>query len=231
MADTITIFFKSGSKKACMAYCNICSKQIGYKLYSKKNAKTNCRSCMHRDQYDPSDKERASMPWMNFDDYMVDSDGKRCYKAKCPHCGKECGFRRRYRWSMSCRACSQTGQQKSLVTRIKVSCSQRKIHISSFNGFITPSSKRERIKFDKLKLAQQCFKMTDYTCVACKVRGGTLNAHHLECWHKNPKLRFDINNLICLCNKCHKNFHAIYSYKNNTTIQINEFLREIHCEI
>lgn len=38
----------------------------------------------------------------------------------------------------------------------------------------------------------------------CKYRGKRINAHHIRKWADFPHLRFDINNGITLCHKCHK---------------------------
>jgi len=36
----------------------------------------------------------------------------------------------------------------------------------------------------------------------------------------------DLDNGICLCNHCHKQFHKIYGKKRNNQNQLNEFLGE-----
>ena len=45
-----------------------------------------------------------------------------------------------------------------------------------------------------------------YTCQwpGCKSKK-KLNAHHIKRWADNPILRFEVNNGITLCWRCHKN--------------------------
>lgn len=50
-----------------------------------------------------------------------------------------------------------------------------------------------------------------------------VNAHHLYSWKSYPLLRFDIDNGITLCKKCHINFHKKFGYGNNTKEQFIEY--------
>lgn len=69
------------------------------------------------------------------------------------------------------------------------------------------------------------FKRDDYTCQHCGVRGGRLNAHHLDGYNWCVERRFDITNGVTLCKDCHRDFHKKYGYKNNTEQQFEEFMR------
>ena len=39
---------------------------------------------------------------------------------------------------------------------------------------------------------------------------GKLCSHHLEDWHSNEDLRYDVSNGVCLCESCHREFHYDY---------------------
>lgn len=51
----------------------------------------------------------------------------------------------------------------------------------------------------------------NYQCVKCgsKIK---LNAHHIKSWKDYPELRYDLNNGITLCEKCHIEHHKKYGY-------------------
>ena len=69
----------------------------------------------------------------------------------------------------------------------------------------------------------------DYTCQCCGTRGGKLNAHHINQFADYPDLRYDVNNGITLCVKCHDatekdSFHNIYGTHNTTSSQLREYI-------
>lgn len=64
----------------------------------------------------------------------------------------------------------------------------------------------------------------NYTCLKCNQVWKTLNAHHILNYSNNEDLRFDINNWITLCKKCHILFHKINWKTNNTKEQLDLFL-------
>jgi len=103
----------------------------------------------------------------------------------------------------------QKGKVKSLDTRVKISCTKQNINIDDFNGFKQDENTRFRKLFNSLGLHNACFKLYDFTCQKCNTRGGNLNAHHIVPWYKDSTLRFTIDNLICLCQRCHYQFHSI----------------------
>jgi endogenous inhibitor of DNA gyrase (YacG/DUF329 family) len=67
------------------------------------------------------------------------------------------------------------------------------------------------------------FERDNYTCQRCGKRQGDINAHHLNGYHWYKEGRTDVNNGVTLCSCCHKEFHEIYSNRNNTKEQYEEW--------
>lgn len=65
----------------------------------------------------------------------------------------------------------------------------------------------------------------NHTCKCCNKK---LNhngvVHHLDGWDNFKEKRYDESNGITLCKICHKNFHSIYGYGNNTKEQFEEWI-------
>ncbi len=98
---------------------------------------------------------------------------------------------------------------------------------TNYNPLLTEEerTKRRSIKGTS-KWKKEVKSRDNHTCQCC----GELNprpiiAHHLDGFHWNKELRFDVNNGITLCKKCHDSFHKKYGYKRNTKEQFQDFLR------
>lgn len=50
-----------------------------------------------------------------------------------------------------------------------------------------------------------------------------IQTHHLYNWKDYPDKRFDVENGVCLCKKCHVEFHSKYGRENNTPEQYKLF--------
>lgn len=51
------------------------------------------------------------------------------------------------------------------------------------------------------------FARDNYTCQKCKTPSKRIQAHHIKIWANYPELRYDVENGITLCLKCHRDIH------------------------
>ena len=115
------------------------------------------------------------------------------------------------------------GKKHSLEHRIINSCNKQGISREAFDGFIYEKDDNRRYKYYHGKFSLQVLKMANFTCDRCKHIGGVLHGHHMNNWKQYPDERYDYNNIVCLCYKCHREFHTLYGSINNTKIQYSEF--------
>lgn len=74
----------------------------------------------------------------------------------------------------------------------------------NWRGGITNEQTVLRHSFEHKQWSGAVLKRDDYTCQICGKRGGgAFHANHIKKFSDFPKLRFDINNGIALCEDCH----------------------------
>lgn len=96
----------------------------------------------------------------------------------------------------------------------------------NYNSNITDEERIERREQNRLRpIRVEAFKRDGYRCKICNKKGGTLNAHHLDGYSWAVSKRFEISNLVTLCEQCHKDFHKTYGNRNNTKEQFEEYLK------
>ena len=84
---------------------------------------------------------------------------------------------------------------------------------------------KNRKTSEYLTWMKEVYERDNYTCQCCgSHKSGTLNAHHKDGYHWCIERRLDVTNGVTLCEDCHKEFHHIYGYGNNTEEQFEEFI-------
>lgn len=73
----------------------------------------------------------------------------------------------------------------------------------NWKGGIANKRQKEHSRTEYKSWRRSVFERDNYTCQECKKRGGTLNAHHIKPYSEYKELRYDINNGLTLCLKCH----------------------------
>ena len=87
----------------------------------------------------------------------------------------------------------------------------------NYNPEITDAEREKRelesknYKFRAWSLAVK--ERDNFTCVRCGSTKRRFNSHHLNCFIDHPDERYDINNGVCLCVPCHKEFHSKYGLR------------------
>lgn len=211
--EKIKVYRKCGKKYDYYYkfFCKECNKDRGY--LPNKNAPELCKSCagkishsnMSDDTRDKMSKSKKGITTWNKGLTLSDEYKNKISKSKMGNIPYNKGI------------------EMPLEQKIKLSCTNRSINIEDFKDFSTPINRKERNQFSDSGLREQCFLNADYTCDITKEKGVELNAHHLESWHSNEELRYDINNLVCISKEMHDEFHKIYGRKNNTKEQYEEF--------
>lgn len=116
------------------------------------------------------------------------------------------------------------GKKFSEITRKKLSEAKKGEKNWNWKGGINPENIKIRNGIEVRLWREAVFARDNWTCQKYGVRGGKLNAHHIQNFAQYPELRFAIDNGITLSEKAHGEFHKKYGRENNTKEQLKEFL-------
>ena len=141
-------------------------------------------------------------------------------KAKCDECGCEKDIT--YQSYINC---YHNGKHYCHKCANKVLTSGKNHH--RWNPNLTDEERENgRANNYYINFVNNVFKRDKYTCQCCgDNKGHNLNAHHLDSYNWCKEKRTDETNGITLCEECHKEFHRIYGYGNNTKEQFEEFIK------
>lgn len=76
---------------------------------------------------------------------------------------------------------------------------------------------------DFQRWARQIKIRDQWTCQICDARGCYLESHHKNGWNAFPEERYDLDNGVCLCRRCHDRFHEMFGYGGNTKFQYKQY--------
>lgn len=77
----------------------------------------------------------------------------------------------------------------------------------NWQGGKTPVNQRERSSKKYAEWRKAVFERDGFTCQLCGKVGGGLQAHHIQHWSTNVNERYQVQNGVTLCKKCHKELH------------------------
>lgn len=228
------------SKKRIKCICDYCGEQfeISYESYYIRHKKSNldvCKEC--RKEYKTNtkiNKFSRNPTRKNFNEI------KEIYKKNnCILLSKKEEYQNiRSKLKFICK-CGRIGNKTFAAFRLTPycrkccieNCKRGKEHYAWIDG--RSKTRRDTIRrTDEYKQwRKKVFERDNYTCQCCgDNRGNNLRAHHIMNYSEHKDLRFDVDNGITLCDKCHDfhiygSFHHIYGAKNNNKKQLEEYIK------
>jgi len=128
------------------------------------------------------------------------------YLCRCD-CGTEKTIASRHLISGNTISCGCVFKETSPINGKKGAIKHSGILSHLYKPELSDQHRIETRNLEQLRLwRQSVFTRDNYTCQVCGSRG-KLNAHHLNSWSLDLDNRFNLENGITLCKKCHFDFH------------------------
>jgi hypothetical protein len=125
-------------------------------------------------------------------------------------------------------SCKCLQRERKIAAVIKFSKERIGTKHHRWNHNLTPEERSLRKRQTSIikKISRACFERDKFKCCICE-SNKKIHAHHLNSWKHFPDDRFDITNLITLCDVCHKKYHKIVKLKDVTKENFNIYLNNI----
>ena len=234
--ETLNVDIKDllkSSKERIEFTCDNCSKNgietiinTMYNVYTRKGHKDLCSNCMREYrsnkmklsyEYIKNEIETLGLKLLTKEENYIDTYSD--IDIVCI-CGKVFTTKYRNFKSDNKKQCDECG----IALRSKENSPR-------WQGGITDELDKLRKSKEYKEWRTRVLKRDNYTCQCCgDNKGGNLHAHHIRNFKDNEDLRFDVNNGITLCDKCHNpsiknSFHHLYGTHNNTYEQLKEYIK------
>ena len=153
-------------------------------------------------------------------------------KVKCDYCGKEYELKyqdyvkHNHEGKNYCKICSSTVLTSKEKNGMFGVCRYGKNN-PNYNPNKTDEEREQgRCYPEYTEFIKKVLIRDNYTCKCCGDNNTKrdIEVHHLDGYDWCKQKRTDETNGITLCHNCHKNFHSIYGYGNNTREQFEEWI-------
>ncbi len=120
--------------------------------------------------------------------------------VKCIYCKKKI-WKRNYLAKQKHMFCSKGCKQRYFSGK---RCPVYGSKNPNWKGGISSENEKIRKSHKYIVWRNLIFKRDNYTCQSCNLKGVFIHAHHKKKFSEHPELRFNIDNGITLCKKCHE---------------------------
>lgn len=154
-------------------------------------------------------------------------------RAKHPTCSNECREKLKVKGMVKVKCCVCGKEMERRASRLAIRpnpvCSKECRAILNHNIHYDDSIPNEIRQTDRNLIPQNrvfinsVMERDDYTCQVCHSKGGDLAVHHLNGYNWDVDNRYNPDNGVTLCERCHREFHTMFGYGNNTKEQFNEY--------
>ncbi len=204
-------WLSDGTRAYVEVVCPRCEETRNVRLKELKRRKQGyCKRCVQQKVFDEMiGNTFGKLSVVGYGEGIIGKDGCLYTTLKCKcECGSEVEYR------------ASTIKYGNATT-----CGQGKCR-HSYNPNLTLEERNKNIKQRKdseTKRIKRLVRERDkYKCWFCGSHGSIV--HHLNDFANHPEGRTDVNNLVCVCNKCHNDFHKWSGGTKALTTTLHNYL-------